>query len=408
MLPARAVVRGPGQLALVLSAICAWATIRAPLLFCSSPWQPSSRTTVSPTATGQPLLPAQASMLQRETNLHFGAALLGASSLIVAMAAGLKSRKTNFTRTVSCTTRAIPMEHTIPVVDLENNHVGDETMQFRTFSRDTANYAVHHAHMIWTYQQIQHTEFHPRLGDRDQGVRKGKKMWPNKGVGRARMGSLWGTLFGKTATNKAKHGMDNKRRKKLMRDKHSIAISTVLQSKWRNMIIVDGLEDWPEARYYEMKKFITNVTGIPAGRKHTLLIARNCYGKEHGFQCVPTWNSYKSPIYMSGRLIEKFQMRRPREIDPVSDALHQCLKARRIIISREAFYDLKAKYGAHNGWIFQAPIKIMVKQLQQLVKDYPYDRVEAYESTRALPFEIEDREFWAKARRDEEAQAALD
>jgi len=397
MVPAR----GPGQLALALSALCAWAAIRsAPVLFCPSSWQSTtSGQAVSSTVSGKPVLPR----LQKESSLNVGAALLGVSSLALAMAAAQKTQ-----RSARTSTRAIPMEHTIPVVDLEGKQVGDETMQFRTFRKETANYVVHHAHMVWQYQQIRHTEFHPRLGDRDQGIRVGKKLWANKGVGRARMGSTWGTLFGKTATNKAKHGLDNKKRKKLMRDRHCRAISTVLQSKWRNMIIVDGLEDWPEARYYEMEKFVTKVTGIPAGEKFTLLIARNCYGKEHKAQCIPTWASYTSPIYMSGRLIKKFKMRRPRDIDPVSDGLHECLKARRLIISREAFHDLKAKYDAETGWIFKDPTMILVEQMQKLVKDYPYDRVEEFEATRALPLDLDGREFWAKERREEEAQAALE
>jgi len=404
MLPARAVVRGPGQLALALSAISAWAAIRSPMLFCPSSWQPVSRKTVSSTVTGQPLLPAQVLVLPKENGLNVAGALLGAASLIFAMTAGLKSSKSRSTRTA---TRVVGTKHIIPVLDLEGNHVGDEELQFRTFSKETANYVVHQNYTIWQYQQIRHTEFHNRLGDRAQGVRHGKKLWKNKGVGRARMGSTWGTLFGKTATNKSKHGLDNKRRKLISREQHAVSISTVLQSKWRNMVIVDGLEDWAESRYYEMQKMIKNVTGINAGKKFTLMIARNCYGKEHKFG-LPTWTSQDHPLYMSGRLIEKFQMRRPRDVDPAGDALMQCLKARRIIISREAFHDLRSKYDGYNGWQWENPNDILVSQMQKLVKDYPYDRVEEYESTRALPLEIDAREFWAKERREEEAKAALE
>lgn len=408
MVPARAMARGPGQLALALSAVCAWAAIRSPLMFCPSSWRSASGKTVSSTVTGQTLLPAQVLMLPKDNGLNIGGALLGASSLVFALAAGLKSRESRSSRTA---TRAVGMKHIIPVVDLEGKHVGDEELQFRTFRKETANYVVHQCHSIWTYQQIKHTKFNPRQGDRAQGIRHGKKLWANKGVGRARMGSTWGTLFGKTATNKGKHGLDNQRRKRLMRDRHSVAISTVLQSKWRNMIIVDGLEDWPEPRYHAMKKLIKDVSGLDAGMKHTLMIARNCYGKEEKFMCIPTWNSYKSPIYMSGRLIEKFEMRRPRDIDSeshVGDALHQCLKARRLIISREAFMDLKSKFDGHTGWNWHDPEEILVSQMQKLVKDYPYDRVEEFETTRALPLELDGREFWAKARREEEAQAAME
>lgn len=272
-------------------------------------------------------------------------------------------------------------------------------MQFRTFSKATANYVVHQAHTIWEYQQQKHTEFHP--GRRD--VKKGKKPYAQKGTGRARHGTRYSPLFGKSATNKAKHGMDNKRRRKLFRDKHIKAISTVLQSKWRAMKIVVGLEDWAEPRFYEMERMVKDITGFEPGQKSTLLIARNCYGKEHPTKCVPTYKSYTSPIYMSGRLLPRLAMRRPRDIDPTGDALHQALKARRLIISREAFFDLKAKFSYEDGWAFANPDKILVSQMQTLVKEFPYDRIAEFEAARELPKFLSGREFWAKGLREKQA-----
>lgn len=52
---------------------------------------------------------------------------------------------------------------------------------------------------------------------------------------------------------------------------------------------------------------------------------------------------------MAGRLIDNFSMRRPRDMDPESDGLHQALLGRKIIVSREAFFDLKAKFDAYDG-----------------------------------------------------------
>merc|ERR1712127_91927 len=104
---------------------------------------------------------------------------------------------------------------------------------------------------------------------------------------------------------------------------------------------------------------------------------------------------------MSGRLIPKLEFRRPRDIDPDSDGLFQCLKARNIIMGREAFFDLKAKYGLRGGWAFKDPRMILVEQLQKLVKEFPTDRALEIEKARELPKTIEERENWAKARRAE-------
>eukprot|EP00913_Durusdinium_trenchii_P017349 g16315.t1 len=41
--------------------------------------------------------------------------------------------------------RAIPNPHVIPVVDLSGKKIGEEELQFQTFSKQTANYVVHQA-----------------------------------------------------------------------------------------------------------------------------------------------------------------------------------------------------------------------------------------------------------------------
>ncbi|CAE8700259.1 unnamed protein product [Polarella glacialis] len=328
----------------------------------------------------------------------FGAAA-GALGAVAAsmLAAGTRARKAAVAR------RATPEKHMIPVVDLKGKQVGEEELQFNVFSRETANYVVHQAHTIWAYQQIKHTEYHPRRSD----VKKGMKPYKQKGTGRARQGSRYSPLYGKVATNKLKHGLDNKRKMKLLRNKHTKAISTVLQSKWKNMKIVVGLEDLEEPRYYDMTDMIKDVTGRDAGYRSTLLIARGCYGKEHPIRCVPTYKSYRSPLYMAGRLIDKFQMRRPRDIDAKGDGLHQCLLARKLIVSREAFFDLKSKFGVKDGWAFMEPEQILVSQMQKLVKDFPYDRMSEWAEAREVPRAVSAREFWAKDKREEEAKKLI-
>jgi ribosomal protein L4 len=295
------------------------------------------------------------------------------------------------------------MNHKIPVVDLEGNQVGEEDMQFRSFNKDTANYVVHQAFLIWQYRNKAFTEFHPRRSD----VKRGRKLWNQKGTGKARMGSTYSPLFGKSATNKNRHGLDDRRKKKIPRQTHTIAISTVLQSKWKGIKIVEGLEDIKEPRYYDLMDVIKNTTGVKPEKRSTLMIARNCYGAEHPIRCVPTEDSYRSPLYMAGRLIDKFEMRRPRDIDAEGDGLYQCLKARNLIISREAFFDLKAKFDAENGWSFMDTEAILVQQLQKLVKEYPFDRKAEFDSARRVHRRLAEREFWAKEEREKKAEEAL-
>ncbi|CAE7328342.1 rplD [Symbiodinium natans] len=294
------------------------------------------------------------------------------------------------------TRRAIPTQKRIPVVNLGGQKIGEEELQFRTFSRETANYCVHQAHTIYKYQQLPFTIFRKRRSD----MKKGKKLWKNKGVGKARMGSIYSPLWGKSATNKNRHGLDDRRKKFLPRLFHSKAISTVLQSKWRCMKIVEGLEDITEPRYYELTDMVRAWTGMEAGIKQTLMITRSGYGEEHKYWCIPTRASFRSPLYMAGRLIPNFSLRRPRDMDPDSDGLHQALLGRRVIISREAFFDLKAKFDAHDGWAFQSPKKILIAQMQKLVQEYPYDRQAEFEAAREVPKKLAQREFWAKEMRE--------
>eukprot|EP00435_Cladocopium_sp_Y103_P032618 s2194_g8.t1 len=321
-----------------------------------------------------------------------GSAVLCAAALV--LAAGKAQRSVR---------KAVPNPHVIPVVDLSGKKIGEEELQLRTFSKETANYVVHQAYSIWKYQQFPFSAYEKRRSE----TKKGKKLWKNKGVGRARMGSIYSPLFGKSATNKNRHGLDDKRNKKLDRRMHMKAISTVLQSKWRAMKIVVGLEDIQEPRYYELCDMLRAWTGAKVGERQTLMISRNGYGEEHTHKCVPRAFSYKSPIYMAGRLIDNFSMRRPRDMDAESDGLYQSLIGRKIIVSREAFFDLKAKFDAYDGWAFKSPTEILVDQMQTLVQDYPYDRAAEFEAARELPRKLAEREFWAKEIREKQAEDAV-
>jgi len=110
---------------------------------------------------------------------------------------------------------------------------------------------------------------------------------------------------------------------------------------------------------------------------------------------------------MAGRLIKNFSMRRPRDMDAESDGLYQSLIGRKIIISREAFFDLKAKFDAYDGWAFKNPNDILVEQMQDLVEAYPYDRAAEFEAARELPRKLAEREFWAKEIREKQAEDSL-
>ncbi|CAK0884871.1 unnamed protein product [Prorocentrum cordatum] len=234
---------------------------------------------------------------------------------------------------------------------------------------------------------------------RRSDVRAGPKPWKQKGSGRARHGSFYSPLFGKSATNKAPHGLDGKAQKKMPRQKHMGAISTVFQSKWRGMVIVDGLEDWKEPRHQKMVDLIEKVTHWPAGKVRTLMITRSGYGELDMDLHVPTAVSRLNPMYMSGRLIPKFVMRRPRDIDMMADGLFQLLCARKIIISREAFFDLCAKFNAEGGWQWVNPSEHLRRRMLELAEEYPCDRQAEIEAASKLPVDEERRMAWAAAER---------
>jgi len=278
---------------------------------------------------------------------------------------------------------------------LEGNKVGEEKLKFYTFSKQTANYVVHQAFTVWHYQQMPYKKYVPTRSD----VRKGPKPWKQKGSGRARHGSFYSPLFGKSATRHAPHGLDMKAQKKMGRHKHMAAISTVFQSKWKGMVIVDGLEDWKEARHSKMAETIEKVTNWPAGKTRTLMITRSGYGELDMDIVTPTPVSRLNPLYMSGRLIPKFTMRRPRDIDMMADGLFQLLCARKIIISREAFFDLCAKFNAENGWQWVRPNVQLRNTMVDLAEDYPCDRKAEIEAASKLPVDEDRRQAWAAAER---------
>jgi ribosomal protein L4 len=302
------------------------------------------------------------------------------------------------------TLRATPQN--IPVLDMSGKQIGEEILNFRTLSKETANYVVHHALTVWMYQQKKWTFYAPRRSD----VKKGKKPWGQKGSGKARHGSRYSPLFGRSATNKAPHGLDNKRKKKLSRHQHIMSISTVLQSKWRGMKIIDGLEDWESNKQTELEGCLKGWTGMNPGNfrwKNTLLLVRRGFGTINKRTTLPTVASYDAPLFMSGRLIPKLAIRKPRHIDPLGDGLYQCLKGRNLLISREAFFDLHAKYNVDDGWAFKGERSILVEQLQKLAKEFPLERAEEIEAARELPRSRDARERWAtKERKMLEASAA--
>lgn len=286
----------------------------------------------------------------------------------------------------------------IPVVDLENNKIGEENLKFWTISKKTANYVVQRVYRVWRFQQKPFTNFAPTRGD----FGKGNKPWKQKGSGRARVGSKWNPLWGTTVTNKAPRGLDKKARKKTARLIHLKAISTVLQSKWKRMKIVQGLEDWSEPRVKPLIKMLNEMTGTTVGQEPILIITRQAYGERSPQTDKPfPWYRDGNPLYMSGWQLPFVEFRRPRDIDPLSDALFQSLTARHVIISREAFFDLCAKFNAADGWAFQTYDQILMKSFQELAKEFPYNREAEIEAARGLPHDEERREFWAMEQRKE-------
>lgn len=296
----------------------------------------------------------------------------------------------------------VPQKQTVPVYDFSGNMVGQDYVQFRIFNKHTANYAVHQVFTVWEYRMREFREFFPRRKDAPGG----KKEWANKGAGRARMKSRWGTLFGKTSISRP-HGYDGKKTMKVPKEKHFKAISTVLQSKWKRMRVVDNLENWGEAKYYKFRTMVENVTGVNAGMVDTLVIARNAEGMIDRHWHNIDKRSFKSAMFMAGMLIPRIYFRTPEHIDPGRDGLKRLLTARRVIISREALHDLHAKYGAEDGWCFKNERQIYVDQISKLAKEYPLDREVQYETARILPASCLERQKWAKEMREKQAQEEI-
>lgn len=322
-------------------------------------------------------------------------AVASAALTVAAAAASIRKAGRRKNSVVSCQAST----QQIPVLDIEGKQIGEESMDLNTYSAETAAYVVHQVINIWNYQQRSWGAFAKRRGDIQ--TKKGKKPWNQKGSGRARQGSRYSPHFGRSCTNKGPHGLDNKRNKLNDRSNHYRAISTVLQSKWRNIKIVDGLDEaYPEPRHYDMQERLEKWTATKPGSKSMLMITREGFGVEdvHNPQ---RRDLNDNPIYMSGRHIDRLAMRRPRDIDPTSDGLYQCLKSRRLIISRPAFFDLKAKFDRENGWAWKSERDILIEQLQKITKEYPQDRSKEIQIARDLPKNPDERETWAREAREE-------
>eukprot|EP00446_Apocalathium_sp_SHHI-4_P089577 CAMPEP_0177464558 /NCGR_PEP_ID=MMETSP0369-20130122/16937_1 /TAXON_ID=447022 ORGANISM="Scrippsiella hangoei-like, Strain SHHI-4" /NCGR_SAMPLE_ID=MMETSP0369 /ASSEMBLY_ACC=CAM_ASM_000364 /LENGTH=434 /DNA_ID=CAMNT_0018938369 /DNA_START=47 /DNA_END=1348 /DNA_ORIENTATION=+ len=314
-----------------------------------------------------------------------------AGALVLATSAATRSSRV--ARAVDWTGKSGSAQQ-VAVLDMDGKQIGEETLHFKTFSAETANYVVHHVYRIWYYMNLKPW---PWFAQR-QDMKNGRKPWKQKGSGRARHGSFASPLFGKVKTNKYPHGLDNKRLLKIRPSEHMRAMSTVLQSKWKKMKVIDGLEDWNEARMGKLLECLENWTGYVAGSRSVLLITRNGYGEALGSTC--TFESYDNPLFLSGRHIPHLTMRRPRDIDIFEgcDGLHELLKARHVIMSREAFYDLAAKFG-EKGWAWRSERTILVENLQKIVKDFPMNRAEELHFARRMPIGVDARIEWARARR---------
>jgi len=175
------------------------------------------------------------------------------------------------------------------------------------------------------------------------------------------------------------------------------------------MKIIDGLEDWESNKQKELESCLKGWTGVQPGVhqwKNTLLVVRKGFGTINKRTTLPTVASYDAPLFMSGRLIPKLAIRKPRHIDPLGDGLYQCLKGRNLLLSREAFFDLNAKYNKEDGWAFKGERSILVEQLQKLAKEFPLERAEEIEAARLMPRSCEGRVNWARRKRTELALAA--
>jgi len=332
----------------------------------------------------------------------FGVASAAAALSVIALAASAGSssgKRSKAASVIAC--QATPKQ--IPVVDLEGTQIGEETLDWYTLGKETANYVVHQNIVNFLYMRDYWPATVPRRGD----LKKGKKPRKQKGSGRSRQGSKASPLFGKAITNKGPYGLDSKRNKKNDRKTNYRCISTVLMSKWKHITLVDGLEDFKEPSQKKLMDIVEKCTGTKINTKYMMLVTRHGYGEENVH--FPDRRIVMSPIYLAGRLIPRFSMRRPRDLDPESDGLFQCLKARRILMSREAFFDLCAKYDKTAGWALKTRKEIELEQLAKLAEEYPRaDRKAEIAAVQQLPTTMEGREFWAKEMRLKEAAQAAE
>lgn len=284
----------------------------------------------------------------------------------------------------------------VPVFNMDGEQIGEEDYHLRTFARKVANFRVHLIWRIWRYQKTIFFDFLPRRGDSD--VARNRKPWPQKGTGRARHGDMVGPLWGKSKTRAAARGADSKKNMLMPRTSHALAISTVLHSKWRCMKIVAGLEEWESNRMADLIPYLRKMwPQDQIGAKNTLIITRGASGSS-----ITMEDKYNHPLRLAGMLIPKLHFRTPRDIDPSFDGLKRALEARRIIISREAYFDILAKFGAYDGWVYKRMTDIYLETLTELAKEYPApDRKEEYEAAMEVPYNKWQREEWAKAKREE-------
>jgi MYXO-CTERM domain-containing protein len=297
----------------------------------------------------------------------------------------------------------------IPVVDFDGILLSKETLQMRTPIKDTGNYMVHQHYCVWWYNNRKVFDWAPWRSEAGRQFKKGagritktpqygitgsRKPRPQKGSGRARLGSLLSPMMKQGGfTKKVPHGLDSKKKKVNNFYTHAYSISIVLQSKHRCMTIVDDLEAaMPEPRQKKLEAAMRR-WNIEPGYKPVLFISRQKPCRE-------------SSLYMAGRLIPKVRFACPRDIDPDGpQALEDLLRARRLVVSRGAFHDLKAKYGLGTGWVWQSPTEILADNCAELREEFPTTREAQLECVKELPATPIERVHWARKKREESGKA---
>lgn len=296
--------------------------------------------------------------------------------------------------------------HVVPVLDMDGNQISEEVLHLRTFSKMSANYAVWQAINIWRYQQRAFGAYMPRRHE----IKAGCKPFRQKGGGRARQSSKmtkrYKTWIGGTSKP---HGLDDKRRKVLDRLHHHGAIATVLHTKWRGVKIVDGLENWNEPSQLKlmdhMRKWLKIPVNFEGPKNRTLIITRCGYGEIGFHKRTPLEECNLRPLYMSGWCLPRTAMRSASQIDPDHDGLYHLLIARRVIMSREAFFDIMAKYGSSEseqgkGWAFANHKGELLKNLTELAAQFPCDQKQEIELARTIPQVHDARMEWARRLRE--------